>query len=97
MPGERAAGDMADERGRQPGRQRLAHPYEELVAVGGVGGRADDGHAGLMGAHQQVVQAEPAGRRQQLDGRDLGESGDGPALAGEPALPWQPLPQQWVQ
>ncbi len=35
--GERALFHMADQRGRQPGRQRLAHTYEELVAVAGHG------------------------------------------------------------
>ena len=31
--GERALGHVSDQRGRQPGRQRLAHAYEQLVAV----------------------------------------------------------------
>ena len=93
--GERSAGDVADERGRQPGRQRLALAYQELVDVPGVGHGAQG--AGLVGAHQQVVQAELASGRQQFGGRHQGEPGDRTPLAREPALPRQPLPQQGVQ
>ena len=49
---------------------------------------------------QQVEQAggaEPPVTRQQLGGADQAEAGDRPALAGEPPLPWQPLPQQGGQ
>ena len=50
-----------------------------------------------MGAHEQVVQAQPAAGRQQFGGGDQREPGDRAPLAREPALPWQPLPQQWIE
>jgi hypothetical protein len=88
---------MTDQRGRQPGRQRLAHAYEQLVAVARLLRPAMPGLEGLMGAHQQVVEAQLGAGRQQLGGRDQVEPGDRAALPGEPALSRQPLPQQWIQ
>ncbi len=95
--GQRAPGDMTDQRGRQPGRQRLAHTYEQLVAVAGQLMAAVAGQERLVGADQQVVQAQLGAGRQQLGGRDQLEPGDRAALSGEPALPRQPLPQQRIQ
>lgn len=81
---------MSDERGREPGWQRLAHAYEELVAVAGVGG--------LVGLDQEVVEAWlVAVQRKQLGRRHQRETCDGTALAREPSLPGQPLPQEGVQ
>ncbi len=88
---------VSDQRGREPRRQRLAHAYQELVAVAGVVGRPMGRHERLVGADQQVVQAELAAVREQLGGGDQREPGDRTSLAGEPALAWQPLPQQWIQ
>ncbi|MEY9486146.1 hypothetical protein RKD26_001940 [Streptomyces calvus] len=95
--GQRAPCDMTDERGREPGRQRLAHAYQQLVAVAGPLLAAVARQQRLMGAHQQVVQAQLGRGRQQLGGRDQREPGDRAALAREPALPRQPFPQQWIQ
>ncbi|BFO15417.1 hypothetical protein SHKM778_18050 [Streptomyces sp. KM77-8] len=89
--GQRAPGDMTDQRGREPGRQRLAHAYEQLIAVARLLGAAVPRLKRLMGADEEVVQAELGGGRQQLGRRDQGEPGDRAALAREPALPRQPL------
>lgn len=80
---------MSDQRGREPGWQRLAHAYEELVAVARRGW--------LMGADQEVVEAELAVRRQELGGGHQRETGDGTPFAREPPLPRQPLPQEGVE
>lgn len=66
--GERAPFHMADQRGCQPGRQHLAHAYEELVAVAGVGRGTLGG--GLVGADHEVEQAETRAHGQQLGGGD---------------------------
>ncbi|CAM5704190.1 hypothetical protein SALBM217S_04739 [Streptomyces griseoloalbus] len=88
---------MTDQRGRQPGRQRLAHAYEQLVAVARLLVPRVAGLKRLVGADQQVVEAQLGGGRQQLGRRDQGEPGDRAALPGEPALPGQPFPQQWIE
>ncbi|CAM5729939.1 hypothetical protein SFUMM280S_01469 [Streptomyces fumanus] len=95
--GQRALGHVSDERGRQPGRQRLAHAYQELVAVARPLGGARYGGELLVGADDEVVQAQPGVGREQFGGGDQGEAGDRAALAGEPALAGQPLAQQGVE
>ncbi len=95
--GQRSRRHMSDERGRQPRRQRLAHAYQQLVAVAGVVGCPVGRHERLVRADEQVVQAQLAGAREQLGGLDQGEPGDRAPLAGEPALPRQPFPQQRIQ
>ncbi len=95
--GRRAPGHVADQRGREPGRQRLAGAYQELVAVAGPLGRGPGGRGLLVGADQDVVEPEAGVGGEQVGGRDQGQAGDRTPFAGEPALPRKPLPQQWFQ
>jgi hypothetical protein len=91
-PGERPVGRMPDERVREMGRQGIAYAEEELVAVLRPGDRGGVGNVGLFDAYEQVQQPRAGSRRrQQLGRRDEREAGDGPALAGEPALPRKPF------
>ncbi|CAM5605415.1 hypothetical protein LSPH24S_00371 [Lysinibacillus sphaericus] len=88
-PGQRSALHPADQGRGERGRQRTPYADQELVAVVARAGR----RRRLLDPDQQMEQtgARGAVQRQHLGGRDQGEPGDRPALAGEPPLPGQPF------